>query len=227
MAQQPPSPLCLRFAAELSVVSHQQHKCDEKSYSDWNGIGLTILTQLYIQRKAEFSYYFWKGIDIERWILEASWTYMYWHVYSCFLGHNIEKLKGIIFKVQGLVPSLQQHFPQCFPCLSTAGNFCCQGLQHISPLLPPESGPKTQDPLELPAHDDVFRYVNYICVSAAGFSHFHSTWKTTRRLRDLLGKHNFSLPHCTQHHADTPWVLSNRGISLSRRKMKLKGILLG
>lgn len=62
-------------------------------------------------------HYFWKGNDIERRILEAVWTYMYRHVYSCFLGHNIEKLKVIIFKAQGLSHLLEQYFPQCFPAL--------------------------------------------------------------------------------------------------------------
>ena len=50
---QPRNGLCLTFCSRIERrVSYQPHKCDEKIYGDWNGIGLTILNQVYVQRRA-------------------------------------------------------------------------------------------------------------------------------------------------------------------------------
>ena len=159
---QPLHALCLPFCSRIGhKFSHQQRKCDEKIYSDWNGIGLTIVSQIYIQRNAGSSIISGKEFALK----EEFWKqvgHACIHVYPCLLVHNIKKVKNIKCEGPGLTHSMQHVFLNVSLCLSTASNFCCQSLQHISPLLPPESGPKAQGPLELPAHDDVFRYVNYI-----------------------------------------------------------------
>lgn len=84
-------------------------------------------------------------------------------VYPCFLGHIIEKHMDTVSELARSAPRLPC-FPQSVP---TASNFCRQGLQHLPPLLPPESGQKAEDSLELPAHDDVFRYVESPCIHSA------------------------------------------------------------
>lgn len=93
------------------------------------------------------------------------------HVYPCFLGHIVEKHTDMISELaQSASP--QQCFPQRGP---TASGFCCPSLQHLPPLLPPESGQKTEDSLELPAHDDVLRYVDSLYTHAAALPPLQST----------------------------------------------------
>lgn len=121
------------------------------------------------------------------------------HVYTCFLGHIIEKQMDMISEPAQSAP-LQQYFPQCVP---TASNFCCQSLQHLPPLLPPESGQETEDRLELPAHDDVFRYVTHCTLNAAAVPPLQST--------ESHGGPEFSLPlnpaPCSSHSDEQQGVL--------------------
>lgn len=93
------------------------------------------------------------------------------HVYPCFLGHIIEKHMDMGCELAHSA-SRWLRFPQHVP---TASNFCCQGLQHLPPLLPPESGQKAEDSLELSAHDDVLRYVESLYIHSAALPPLHST----------------------------------------------------
>lgn len=118
------------------------------------------------------------------------------HVYPCFLGHIIEKHMDMISELVQSAP-LRLCFPQCVP---TASDFWCQSLQHLSPLLPPESGQETEDPLELPTHDDVFRYVGSLLIHAAALPPVQSTerhehlWKTC--VVFTLGPSTMLIPQC-------------------------------
>lgn len=96
---------------------------------------------------------------------------MSFHAYPCFLSHIIEKHMDMVSELAHSAPRLPR-FPQYVP---TASNLCCQGLQHLPPLLPPESGQKAEDSLELPAHDDVFRYVELLYIHSAALPSLHST----------------------------------------------------
>lgn len=118
------------------------------------------------------------------------------HVYPCFLGHIIEKHMDMISELVQSAP-----LPLCFPqCVPTASDFCCQSLQHLSPLLPPESGQEAEDPLELPTHDDVFRYVGSLLIRAAALPPVQSTerhehlWKTFIVFN--LGPSTMLIPQC-------------------------------
>lgn len=118
------------------------------------------------------------------------------HVYPCFLGHIIEKHMDMISELVQSAP-LRLCFPQCVP---TASDFCCQSLQHLSPLLPPESGQEAEDPLELPTHDDVFRYVGSLLIRATALPPVQSTerhehlWKTF--VVFTLGPSTMLIPQC-------------------------------
>lgn len=141
------------------------------------------------------------------------------HVYPCFLGHIIEKHMDMISELVQSAP-----LPLCFPqCVPTASDFCCQSLQHLSPLLPPESGQEAEDPLELPTHDDVFRYVGSLLVRVAALPPVQSTERHEgpRALMENL----CCLYLWAQHHAH-PSVLGNRECSLlMRREVKGNSLL--
>lgn len=133
------------------------------------------------------------------------------HVYPCFLGHIIEKHMDMISELVQSAP-LRLCFPQCVP---TASDFCRQSLQHLSPLLPPESGQETEDPLELPTHDDVFRYVGSLFIRAAALPPVQSTEGQEgprARMENLC-----CLYPRTQHHVHSS-VLGNRECSLLMRQ---------
>lgn len=136
------------------------------------------------------------------------------HVYPCFLGHIMEKHMD-------MTPAHAQSAPlwQCFPqCVPTASNFCCQSLQHLSALLPPESGQETEDPVEFPAHDDVFRYVGSWLIHAAALPPLRST-ESHGGPAALV--ENLSSLHPWIQNPAHPSVLSNRECSFPmRREMK-------
>lgn len=126
------------------------------------------------------------------------------HVYPCFLGHIREKHMDVVSELAhsaSQLPCVPQHVP-------TASNFCCQSLQHLPPLLPPESGQKAEDSLELPAHDDVFRYVELLYIHSAALPPLHST-ESHGGPGALAG--NLSLPGPWIQPRAHPSVLSNRG----------------
>lgn len=159
-------------------------------------IGLAVANQMYSNINI---YYFLKGIGFERWILEESLTYMDWHVYPHFLGHGIEKVKDMIFKAQGLVPSLSNAFPNVSQLAILVARTC--NIYPLSFLL--NLGQKQKVPWNF-QHMVMFSAMWTTCsISAAVLSHV-TMWKTTRTCSDILGKHNYYLPQHTQHHADTP-----------------------
>uniref|UniRef100_A0A8D0JLB4 Sodium/hydrogen exchanger n=2 Tax=Sus scrofa TaxID=9823 RepID=A0A8D0JLB4_PIG len=107
------------------------------------------------------------------------------NVIFCYMGLALFTFQNHIFNALFILGAF---------CSSSDSNFCSQSLQYISPLLPPESGPEAKDPLELSAHDDVFR-------SARGHS-----------LCLSYSEHRISAQANDVHHHAAPCVLHSLGI---------------